>query len=166
LTGSLVGIIQDCQDRVFRAYRESQGVDQELVPRTASPPENTVSSAPPPPTWAEDWAADRLPFQSNFLDAAFEAPIRTEQTSPDLLGFGQAPESGSASYSDSGYASEPRCNCKEPCNCLVSDPNTQFQPNISGPLRGTNRSWNESTPYPAWHKGDLTEEEADWWMNI
>jgi hypothetical protein len=134
--------------------------------QTASPPENIASLPPPLPTWAEDWATDRLPYQSNFLDAAFEAPIRAEQTAPDLPRFGQNVESGLASFSDSGYGSEPRCNCKEPCDCLVSGLSTQFQPHVRGPLRGTDGSWNESTPYPPWHQVDSTEDEANWWLNI
>ena len=169
LVGSLVGIIQDCQDRVFRAYRETQGVDPEMVDQAiSSPPSNPSSPQMPQVTWAEDWGANRLPFQSNFLDAAFEAPVRTEQPAPDLGELGKAEQPRQEVFSDSGYASEPRCSCQGPCTCLNSGFNARIQDSIADapPPQNNRFLWNESVPYPQWHQVDSTEDEADWWMNI
>jgi hypothetical protein len=166
LVGSLVGIIQDCQDRVFRAYRETQGVDPEMATQAILPPSNTTSPSMPRVTWAEDWATNRLPSQSNFLDAAFEAPLRTEQPAPDLLRLGQAEQPRQEVFSDSGYTSEPCCNCQGPCSCLNSGLDARIQDNISDAPQNNRFLWNESVPYPPWHQVDSTEDEADWWMNI
>src|SRR5271168_53598 len=58
LIGSLVGIIQDCQDRVFRAYRESQRVDEGIeVP----PTEDLAASISPSQS---DFTGDEIPDQS------------------------------------------------------------------------------------------------------
>ncbi|TVY48990.1 Resistance to glucose repression protein [Lachnellula occidentalis] len=165
LIGSLVGIIQDCQDRVFRAYRERQGVDPEMVTQAISPPSNNMSPSVPRMTWAADWGAYSLPLQSNFLDAAFEAPLRTEQPALDLSRFGQAEQPRQDIFSDSGYASEPRCSCPSSCTCLNLGLDTRIQDGISG--TPTNRfGLSDSDAYPSWHQLDSTEDEADWWMNI
>ncbi|TVY28038.1 Resistance to glucose repression protein [Lachnellula hyalina] len=165
LIGSLVGIIQDCQDRVFRAYRERQGVDPDMVTQAISPASNNMSRSLPRVTWAEDWAAYSLPLQSNFLDAAFEAPLRTEQPALDLSRLGQAEQPRRDIFSDSGYASEPRCSCQGSCTCLNSGLDTRIQDGISG--TPTNRfGLSDSNAYPSWHQLESTEDEADWWMNI
>ncbi|TVY20619.1 Uncharacterized protein LARI1_G001289 [Lachnellula arida] len=165
LIGSLVGIIQDCQDRVFRAYRERQGVDPDMVTQAISPPNNNNNMSPMPRvTWTEDWAAYSLPLQSNFLDAAFEAPLRTEQPTLDLR-LGQAEQPRRDIFSDSGYASEPRCSCQGPCTCLNTGLDTRIQDGISS--APTNRfGLSNLDAYPSWHQVDSTEDEADWWMNI
>ncbi|TVY82020.1 Resistance to glucose repression protein [Lachnellula suecica] len=168
LIGSLVGIIQDCQDRVFRSYRESQGVDQDLTP-TARSPGNITSAPVPQVAWNEDWTADSLPSQSNFLDAAFEAPVETEQDVPDLWTFGQA-QAGLVPFSDSGFASEPRCSCNGPCTCPVTIVDRRF-PDGFGDIprdasKGPTAYLHESTTYPPWQHVDPADDEADWWMNI
>lgn len=160
LIGSLVGIIQDCQDRVFRAYRETQGMEQEIPLPT---PTTTTSTSLPKTPWHDDWAANRLPFQSNFLDAAFESPMRTEYPVSDLVGLGQqAP----VQFSDSGYASEPRCKCDGPCACPALSPDLRLPATTTGPVRDANTLWGEGMAYPDWHQVDGIEDEVDWWMNI
>jgi hypothetical protein len=73
LIGSLVGIIQDCQDRVFGAYREAQRVDDEIeIP----PSEDNAALAQLDP--AEDGmlrqSLNSYSLHSEFLDMVFEPP--------------------------------------------------------------------------------------------
>jgi hypothetical protein len=70
LIGSLVGIIQDCHDRVFRAYRESQRVDEEIEVPPTEDLAASISPAQPGFTGDEipDQPLDSYPQRSEFLD--------------------------------------------------------------------------------------------------
>ncbi|RDL29978.1 uncharacterized protein BP5553_10605 [Venustampulla echinocandica] len=165
LVGSLVGIIQDCQDRVFRAYRETQGFD----PSISTPSIATLTSTPLPEAICTEDTQARA--ESDFLDAAFQAPVPTpEQRAPYIQPFEL---SDYKVFSDSGYSSEPICSCRSLCSCTRSTFNTQLQDDpfsVSQDNSNISRPWAQrptnSLSYPSWQHVELTEDEADWWMNI
>lgn len=77
LINTLPGIIRDCQDRVFRAYREAQRVEHELeIPLR----ENGVDSLSPGHTditksEIPTQSLDSYPQRSDFLDTVFQLPL-------------------------------------------------------------------------------------------
>jgi hypothetical protein len=134
LIGSVVGIIQDCQDRVFRAYRE--GIcDDEDVHMSPSIDMETDASLPPSEVVYTGMQSNQNQYQSShFLDAVFQHP-------PPLKSAGQCPSplcavdqlhtstqsTTDTVLSDSGYASEQLCNCLGPCICLARTISSQSQ---------------------------------------
>jgi hypothetical protein len=131
LIGSLVEIIQDCQDRVFRAYRETIGGDEADIPPIVSMEPLTVL---PSPEHEIDLSRESLLDQdyhpTEFLDAIFRpAPHQSpEQYEPDLREL-EPPDCiplVDNAFSDSGYgASEQHCNCQGPCTCLGTTTSSQ-----------------------------------------
>jgi hypothetical protein len=122
LIGNLVGIIQDCQDRVFRAYRE--GLDAEEDVRL---PPSIDADDPEPLQNHPDQRQNILKLQeeSNFLDAVFNHPPPIQDTGGFLELFDMHNQTLSFPannhvFSDSGYASEMLCNCPGPCSCFTT----------------------------------------------
>jgi hypothetical protein len=122
LIGNLVGIIQDCQDRVFRAYRE--GLDAEGDMRL--PPSIDVHN-PDPQQNRPDQRRNiaKLQEESDFLDAVFNHPPPIQDTGDFLEPIDMSNQTLSFSannhvFSDSGYASEMLCNCPAPCSCFAT----------------------------------------------
>jgi hypothetical protein len=127
LIGSLVGIIQDCQDRVFGAYREAQRVDDEIeIP----PSEDNAALAQLDP--AEDGmlrqSLNSYSLHSEFLDMVFEPP-RTQvpetmvpifQKKPPLSNSPGPSVANDTIFLDSGYSNERLecCHCNGHCSCM------------------------------------------------
>jgi hypothetical protein len=120
LIGNLVGIIQDCQDRVFRAYRE--GLDAEGDMRL--PPSIDVGDLDllqNRPDQRQNIA--KLQEESDFLGAVFNHPPPIQDTGGFFDPMPNQTLSFSADnhvFSDSGYASEMLCNCLVPCSCFTT----------------------------------------------
>jgi hypothetical protein len=131
LIGSLVGIIRDCQDRVFRSYRETQRRRDELgmpatITREVSAALESIKSADndlhdlhtnpldqhlrPSPFVGDVF--QQPPVQN--VDSGFQMPARGE-VQGGFLG-----PSSDLMNSDSGYTSEQVqfCDCPGPCNCV------------------------------------------------
>ncbi|KAF4632584.1 hypothetical protein G7Y89_g5539 [Cudoniella acicularis] len=176
LIGSLVGIIQDCQDRVFRAYRETQGMETDGMtsPKTLDTIASS-STAQPENVWTPTTQTQQ---DSGLLDAAFHAPSPTstehQDPVPDFQRFRSSIESEKPNnhatlvFSDSGYGStsEPICCCHGACHCSRS--NSSSSQHLGDGHQPMNNEWSgsNSLSYPAWQNVHETEDEADWWMNI
>lgn len=113
LIGNLVGIIQDCQDRIFRAYREgtdSKG-DMRLPPSIDSDDLESPQSHPP----AEDQTHPdpRVQEEPDFLAALFNHPPSIQDPGIYFAPFeanNQVPTLPTNNvFSDSGYSSEMLC---------------------------------------------------------
>jgi hypothetical protein len=155
LISNLVEIVQDCQDRVFRSYRETRGVSGELQMPTSIDAEATVSSTPPENMGGSNSGSlDRASHpQSNFIDTIFEPPphssesISTTLAERDSRGNLQI-QSNDVFLSDSGYSSEQLqlCGRLGPYNCdtcYVRDPEDSGMQEVgNGNLR-----WGDWTPY-------------------
>jgi hypothetical protein len=155
LISNLVEIVQDCQDRVFRSYRETRGVSGELQMPTSIDAEATVSSTPPENMGGSNSGSlDRASHpQSNFIDTIFEPPphssesISTTLAERDSRGNLQI-QSNDVFLSDSGYSSEQLqlCGRLGPCNCgtcYVRDREDSGMQEVgNGNLR-----WGDWTPY-------------------
>jgi hypothetical protein len=120
LIGSLVGIIQDCQDRVFRVYRETQGMDIEIGMPPSISIENSFSFTPHTPNdeaYSNATEGQPLDQKSEFLDATFQPPASRGSGSifPEILENenqnGLIRSSGDMVTSDSGYATEQLQTC-------------------------------------------------------
>jgi hypothetical protein len=142
LTRSLAQIVQYCQDRVFRAYREAHRVNDEaemppgedMASPVFSPHHSHESEVPLQPLGS-------FPQHSDFLETVFDSPstqdtnilVPTTQRNESLSSF-LAASASSEMTSDSGYASElPKaCDCQDPSNCMcavrsqVDDANNRF----------------------------------------
>lgn len=165
LIGNLVGIIQDCQDRLFRGYRQMRGegteastspmMDLASVPFSSA--SNSTRISPP----------EHLQQQSHLLESSFQAPppassnLATEAPliHPDRAGNLHHQPSLDMILSDSGYASElPHfCDCPGPeCSCS----NNSFRSHVSDadlnanifafedPLPGM--QWDGWDAFPSW----------------
>jgi hypothetical protein len=131
LIGSLVGIIQDCQDRVFRSYHEMRGVDDVQIEMPPSIESESAGVNVASVNRYEMIGIAQLPhvnLPSDFLDAVFKAPparnsealtpmLRNDEMQNNLSGL-----AGDLMISDSGYGSEHLhlCNYPVPCGCASS----------------------------------------------
>jgi hypothetical protein len=155
LISNLVEIVQDCQDRVFRSYRETRGVSGELQMPPSIDSEATVFSTPPENMGGSNSRPlDRASHpQSNFIDTIFEPPPQSSESISATLAERDSPgnsqiHSNDMFLSDSGYSSEQLQLCRRPgsCNCgtsYVRDPEDSAMQEVSdGNLR-----WDDWTPY-------------------
>lgn len=126
LIGNLVGIVQDCQDRLFRSYRETRAVSDEMESRLVfesqpiiSPGASTVII-----NHVSDSQDEHRPSES--LDAMFRpVPPAIDTDLPALILDDFRAQDTYLSppidmhNSDSGYGSEQLqlCNCLGECNC-------------------------------------------------
>jgi hypothetical protein len=128
LISSLVEIIQICQDRVFRAYRETatssdDGTQALLNPETAIPApqvDSETREAVPGVNQLQRYPQDH----PDFLDTLFQVPPpRAPGATPSMLERHEAPrmsnrQGSDIMLSDSGYGSGQRfCTCLSPCTC-------------------------------------------------
>ncbi|KUJ19004.1 uncharacterized protein LY89DRAFT_509659 [Mollisia scopiformis] len=164
LIGNLVGIIQDCQDRLFRGYRQMRGDGAEA---SASP---VLTNVPSFTGSFGETGASLTDQQSQLLQAAFQPP----PPAPSDLG-NQIPgihldrttslhhqPSLDMILSDSGYASElPHfCDCPGPeCTCSGGTLNSYTRDGLSnlnsndifGFEEGTtNMQWDGWDVFPNW----------------
>jgi len=122
LIGNLVGIIQDCQDRVFRAYREGLDAEEDMC----LPPSIEVDDSDPLQNHPDQRQnTPKLQEESDFLDAVFNHPPPIQDTGGFLEPFDMHNQNLSFSannyvVSDSGYASEMLCKCPGPCNSFAT----------------------------------------------
>jgi len=121
LAGRVVGIVRNCQDRAFRAYREGSDAEEDM----RLPP----SVVPDGPTFQEQEEANMQEEESSkhlnsqFIDAVFTHPpsIQDEDHFLDFQARNELlPCPAHNSFSDSGYASEMWCNCPGPCSCTAT----------------------------------------------
>jgi len=151
LISSLVEIIQDCQDRVFRSYRETQSRSRELQIPPIADDEALVSS-----TLLDNRDESNLRLvdqgfnpQSNFFNAIFETPSRSsESIAPALAGNDYRGnlviQSGDMFLSDSGYSSEQLqlCGCAGHCNCGISQ-RRDLEDNPTQEIGDDNLRWDD-----------------------
>ncbi|KAG9233783.1 putative resistance to glucose repression protein 1 [Amylocarpus encephaloides] len=159
LIGNLISIIQDCQDRVFRSYRETQGISHQI---------STPLPATMPPTEAL-WASDATEFREDldFLDAAFQAPQTTSAlATPSFQQLDGCIRPNTLIFSDSGYASELICNCQNHCSCAKPVLEAQVRDEIAVAAPDPVRPWMDSLSHPNWQNVGDADDEADWWMNV
>ncbi|EPE26352.1 hypothetical protein GLAREA_02264 [Glarea lozoyensis ATCC 20868] len=160
LIGNLVSIIQDCQDRVFRSYRETQGFDHDMtspvLPSTTSPSESRLTQETP------DFRDDL-----DFLDSAFHAPATSStQAMPSFSQFDSLLRPEALMFSDSGY-SEPICYCTVACSCGKVTDEAQVKDEVAAAaVLDPVRPWMDSMSHPNWQQVERADDEADWWMNI
>lgn len=177
LIGNLVGIIQDCQDRLFRGYRQARG---EGTQASASPDVPSLSFAS---TASDVQTSPSLGIteheqqqQSQLLQAAFQYPplSNLDLPQPD---FTQQDMSMNMNtnintlhhqpsldmiLSDSGYASElPHfCECAGPCTCgAFANTYARDCPVVQGGdgvlefgegIGGVDMHWDGWDPFPSW----------------
>lgn len=131
LVSNLVGIIQDCQDRVFRSYREAQNLGGDIdMPQN----DERIELAPPALLAStESGMSGQLltcyPEHSQFVDTVFEPPLPQDgpETAIAMIESNTSPSGfyiqyarSDITHSDSGYASE---------RFLAGDENTALNPN-------------------------------------
>jgi len=166
LIGNLVGIIQDCQDRLFRGYRQMRG---EGTDASASPMMDLATASFSSASNQNSMPSNDFHQQSQLLAAAFQPlppasdletniPLRHQQSMTDLRHH----PSLDMILSDSGYASElPHfCDCPGPeCNCSGGTSNTRpHEENAFGgaftfddpTLDTTGMQWDGWDPFPTW----------------
>ncbi|KAE9378798.1 hypothetical protein N431DRAFT_553166 [Stipitochalara longipes BDJ] len=157
LVNNLVGIIQDCQDRVFRSYRETQGLCAEPQIQQSIDPEAALSLMPPD-GHQDGLGSSSRPLntssgpQSNFIDTIFRTPPQSsESILSDLAGIDSrshlAMQSSDVFLSDSGYASEQLqlCGCSGPCSCGITHSGEQ-EDNTTQEIEDGNLQWNNWSP--------------------
>jgi hypothetical protein len=158
LINNLVGIIQDCQDRVFRSYRETQGISSEPQMQQSIDPEAPLSSMPPDGHQNRVGSNSR-PLnpssapQSNFIDTIFETPPQSSESMlPAIAGIDfhshLAMQPGDMFLSDSGYSSEQLqfCGCSGPCSCGITHGGEQ-EDNATREIEDDNLRWNDWGPH-------------------
>jgi hypothetical protein len=160
LIGSLVSIIQDCQDRVFRSYREAQGIEHEA--RTPARSSTASPSIAIPSHDPHDFRDDL-----DFLDAAFQSPATSmSQATPSFQQLDSVVRPEVLGFSDSGYASEPFCYCTNACTCGKGAEEGLVKDEVAAATLSSDRPWIESMSHPNWQHVERADDEADWWMNI
>lgn len=167
LIGNLVGIIQDCQDRLFRGYRQMRGEGTEA---SASPMMDLASASFSSASNQHPIPSGNDLQQSQLLAAAFQPPppaasdfdtsipLRRQPSIRDL----RHQQSLDMILSDSGYASElPHfCDCPGPeCTCSGGSFNARpHDENTFGntfafdesALDTTGMQWDGWDPFPTW----------------
>jgi hypothetical protein len=182
LIGSLVGIIRDCQDRVFRSYRETQRRrDQVEMPATRT---SEVSAALESIDSADnDLHANPLDQHlrlSRFVGDVFQPPpaqnVNSRFQMPargEVQGRFLGPSSDLMN-SDSGYASEQVkfCDCPGPCNCVGTsmithvrnqDSSNDFNPQELGCENMLGNGWDST---PSWTELNSMENDFDWMNDV
>lgn len=169
LIGSLVGIIQDCQDRVFRAYRQTQNLDDDVaMPRSE---DRSALVSPKPLDSTEDevprHSLGSYPERLEFLDRVFQPPLAQVaetggpifESTASLSGVPGQSAPSDMMFSDSGYVSELGA---------MPDENQAVEYN---PLSGINEigtgdvDWNDLndlTFNPSWSEMDSMGENFNW----
>ena len=160
LVGSVVGIIQDCQDRIFRAYRQEMcnDDDDDDVQMQPSIDMEPIESLPPCDSGFNEGQMSEDQYQpsggSAFLDAVFQHPPplqSMDQCASALPAFNELPNTHLTNdiiFSDSGYASEQMCNCPGPCVCLSRTTSSESRDAGStdlqnGDVRDGNFQWHD-----------------------
>jgi hypothetical protein len=167
LVGNLVNIIQDCQDRVFRSYREhemSSNEDLDLSDNAAATPHPQTDDL-----GQMNRPGDEAEPTSDFLNSIFQpTPAATglpERYVADPHLFNLFEDPNHLVPSDSGYGSEQLCNCPGLCSCSASGSSGQMRDARNGQARQDgNISWEEQDwcLYPAWNQNDLMDAELHW----
>lgn len=166
LIGNLVDIIQDCQDRLFRGYRQMRGEGTDA----------SVSPAVPSLSFSPSFSENSIPNvhhqhgQSQLLESAFQPPppsnldlqsqvLNQNQTRTNNL---HHEPSLDMILSDSGYASEmPHfCDCQGLCSCGTFNAQTRdgganldannmfaFEEPV---LNGLDTQWDGWDLFPSW----------------
>ena len=171
LISNLVEIIQDCQDRVFKSYRETQGISDEIqmppsIDCEASNSSTILDGGEGPSSRPIGRSSHP---QSTFLDTIFEppAPQSTHSISPSFTtnnSDGPLPRLANDMIpSDSGYSSEQLqlCGCSGPCNCSTLH-GQDVKDNASQDIRNDNLQWNEWGFYPPWNQLDSIGSGFNW----
>ncbi|CZR55765.1 uncharacterized protein PAC_05653 [Phialocephala subalpina] len=166
LIGNLVGIIQDCQDRLFRGYRQMRG---EGTDASVSPAVPSLSFSPSF-DGSQTSNAPNLQGQSQLLESAFQHPPPSNlEIQPQVFNLNQTRMSNlhhepslDMILSDSGYASEmPHfCDCQGPCSCGAFNSQTRdggtngnandmfdFHEPV---LNGLDTQWDGWDPFQSW----------------
>lgn len=166
LISNLLGIIQDCQDRLFRGYRQMRGEGTDAstsLMDLASTSFSSASNQNPMPSMND------LHQQSQLLAAAFQPPPSASDLDTNMLmghqqGMTELRTQPSLDMvlSDSGYASElPHlCDCPGPeCTCSSGAFDTQphdentFDSTFAvdeSALDATGMQWDGWDPFPTW----------------
>lgn len=147
LIGDFVGIVRDSQDAVFRSYRQSQGLDDQLSAAHENIPTLEFACAEELPGAAQ---------QNGLITAMFHAP--PSQSEESMLespmmddvqsGTTASSTNGLRSEHDSGYASEQimLCGCWNLCKCsdvIDTEIAEQEHENVT--------SWNDWAAFPDWN---------------
>jgi hypothetical protein len=182
LIGSLVGIIRDCQDRVFRSYRETQKRRDEVeIPATIN---REVSAALENIDSADNDlhsnSQDQHLRPSRFIGDVFQSPpaqnVNSEFQMPargEVQGGFLGPTSDTMN-SDSGYASEQVqfCDCLGPCNCvrtsMITHVRNQGSSNDFAPqgMGGENMLVNGWDSSSSWIGLNSMENDFDWMNDV
>jgi hypothetical protein len=129
LLANLEGLIRECQDQLSSGYRKTRITEQqpEVLPtqpiETLADPVNLTKTAEHLRIIAVETGQQP---SSEFFDAVLQRPPPQEEdyvldfSASDAELFGPYKHTPSGNLSDSGYASLPRCSCKELCRCLTS----------------------------------------------
>lgn len=163
LIGNLVGIIQDCQDRLFRGYRQMRGEETEA---SVSPAMTNL------PSFTGTFGDQRIQSsnqQSQLLEAAFQPlPLAPSNLGNQVPNVNQErmrdlhyQPSLDMVLSDSGYASElPHfCDCPGPeCVCSGETFNSQTRDGLADVItndifgfeEGMNMQWDGWDVFPTW----------------
>jgi hypothetical protein len=182
LIGSLVGIIRDCQDRVFRSYHETQRRRDEVeTPATInrevsaalesidSADNNLHSNSQDQHLRPSRFVGDVFqPPPAQNVNSGFQMPARAE-VQDGFLG----PYSDTIT-SDSGYASAQVqfCDCPGPCNCVRTsmikhvrnqDSSNDFAPQEMGGENMLANGWNSSS---SWTGLNSMENDFDWMNDV
>jgi hypothetical protein len=125
LIGNLVGIIHDCQDRVFHAYREGLDMETDMRLPSSVDADDAHDCEPLQSYPSQRQVIPKLQDESDFLDAVFNLPPPIQDTGGFLEPFDMHNQTPSFSandhvFSDSGYASGVLCNCPGPCSCFTT----------------------------------------------
>lgn len=134
LISSLVGIIQDCQDRVFRSYHETRGIDDEMeMPQSIESESAGVDVAGVTSYEMGIAQPPDVGRPSEFLDAVFKAPpAQSNEASTPMLRDDEMQHNLSGltrdlMISDSGYGSELLHLCNYPVPCGRASSSSQCQ---------------------------------------
>lgn len=169
LISSLVQIIQDCQDMMFRSYRETQDNSDEVhIPPSIDHETSTSSKLPDNDEEPNSRSLQQSSqAQTSFPGAIFgpPAPHHADPILPTIVV--NNPERSlpglpsDAILFDSEYFSEQQqiCGCFDPCNCGTYTLHGQeSEDNAMEKIVDEDIAWNEWSTYLHWNQVDSSME--------
>lgn len=172
LIGNLVGIVQDCQDMVFRSYRQAQGLSDELSPPPSTTPLPALPHGPQNELTVE---STRNGQQSGLISTMFCAPpsqTTDSMSSTPLLDEVQSrtttpSTNGVQSDADSGYASEQvqLCGCCGPCSCSSTHADDAMDTSAQE-FESSNIFWDDRDALPSWDPLLFMDNSLDWHQGV
>jgi len=128
LLANLEGLIRECQAQLSSGYRQTSiTAQQSNIPSALLGQSAEPTTGPNAANGRSTMASEKAKEPSaDFFDSVLRPPPPQEEdyfvnlSAADIHLLSSHNHALSSSFSDSGYVSVQRCDCKEPCRCLTS----------------------------------------------